>query len=664
MIFILAGILAILISGALYFRTQPELSTSRRILLFSLRSITLFILLLILLSPIFYYIRQKTEAGQVLFLKDTSLSMNLKRDQTSKQDLLKKPLQALKEKYSEAGYKVLEHSFANGLGGAADNSLLIKSLSELSQTLDFSRVQAIVLSSDGWFRDEDYSLIPRLGVPIVALADSSRFLVPDLELKSVETNRYAYRNEAAIIRAKVQSANYSGPANVQLYLGKNRLATQKVELQEGLLQTVDFSHRFAQTGFFNFRVELEPLKQETRLSNNQMPGAIEVLADKELIVTFSDAPAWDNKFILDAVATNPRWQSSSYQIRDGNIWQGEQTAKLAPQDRAAVIVIVNNGNLRLNSAATEYITNNLSRGAGLLYQGLPIDQLAEYLPFGKSNIVNPYQGFVQISPDASLYAMLNPLSAEISKLPPLDYYYVNPVAGAEILASLNNPQKSPAIAIKHSGKNRTLALSFLNLWRWQMQSPDGGYQKMTVNILTWLSNKALGSYSAIYQNSYLQGEKVIIRLRAEDEIRGSDLDKNPLITILDPQGKEITRDFMVRAGDEYSFGTELAAAGNYSFEIREPDTDQKSTGTFAISETAAEERDFDFNLPLLSYLASESRGRLLNLSQVQDYQPLPPTVREQISRNEIAFYKKWYIISLFVLSFCLELFFRRRWGLL
>ncbi|MCB5265953.1 MAG: hypothetical protein LHW41_06925 [Candidatus Cloacimonetes bacterium] len=664
MIFILAGLLAVLISAALYYRTQPELSTKRRALLFALRSITLFVLLLILLSPILYFIRQKTESGQLLFLKDTSLSMDLLRDNKSKKDLLKAPLQILKEKYSKAGYKLLEHSFANGLAGPSDNSLLIKSLSELSQTVDFSRVQAIVLASDGWFRDEDFSLIPRLGVPIIALADSSRFLVPDLELKAVETNRYAYRNEAAIIRAKVQSANYSGPANVQLYLGPNRLATQRVELQEGLMQTVDFSHRFAQTGFFNFRVEIDPLKQETRLSNNQMPGAIEVLADKELIVTFSDAPAWDNKFILDAIATNPRWQSASYQIRDGNVWQGEKIAKLDSKDRAAVIVIVNNGNLRLHNAATEYITDNLSRGAGLLYQGLPIEQLAEYLPLQKSNIATPYQGFVQISPDASLYAMLNPLLSEISKLPPLDYYYLSPTAGAEILASMNNPQKTPGIAIKHSGKSRSLAFSFLNLWRWQMQSPGASYQKMMVNILTWLSNKALGSYSAIYQSSYLQGEKIQIRLRAEDDIRSSDLDKNPLITIFDPDGKEITRDFMVHEGDEYSFATELGVSGNYSFEIREPDSQEKSTGSFAISETAAEERDFDFNLPLLSYLASESRGRLLNLSQVQDYKPLPPTQRERISRNEIAFYKKWYIISLFVLSFCLELFFRRRWGLL
>jgi hypothetical protein len=664
MIFVLSGLLASLISALFYYRTQPSLREGRKVLLFVLRTITLFILLLILLSPILYFIRQKIEAPQILMLKDTSGSMDLKRDGKSKKELLQPALSSLQDKYARSGYRIVQQDFADGLEGGRENSLLSKSLSELSQNLDLSQVQGIVLSSDGWFRDQDYALVQRLGIPIIALADSSRFLIPDLAINDLESGRYAYRNESTIIRAKVQASNYSGKAQINLYVEQNRVASQSLNLEAGLEQTVDFNHRFAQTGFYKYRVELQALEQEQRLGNNQMPGALEVLSEKELIVSFSDAPAWDNKFIQDAIATNPRWQSKSYLIRDGKIWQGEQTAQLSAKDRAAVIVIVNNGNLRLHSAATEYISRNLSRGAGLFFQGLPVPELAEYLPLLQSNIQSPYQGFVQISEQASLYAMLNPLAQEISSLPPLDYYYVNSATGTEILGTMNNPQKSPAIAIKQNAQSRALGFSFLNLWRWQMQSPESAYQKMIVSILTWLSNKALGSYSAIYKTSYLQGEEIQISLRAEDDIRSSDLDKNPQITIYDAEGNEQVRDFMVRKGDEYSFRTELAAAGDYSFVIREPDSQQKSSGSFAVSELAVEERDFDFNLALLSYLASESRGQLLYLQEAADFYPLPAVAKERIKRNEYALYKRWYIIALFILSFCLELYFRRRWGLL
>lgn len=260
--------------------------------------------------------------------------------------------------------------------------------------------------------------------------------------------------------------------------------------------------------------------------------------------------------------------------------------------------------------------------------------------------------------------MLNPLMQEVSKLPPLDYYYVNPAPSAEILGYINNPQKSPAIAILQKPQQRCLSLSFLNLWRWQMQSPESAYQQMIVNILTWLSNKTLGAYSAIYKSSYLAGEKIRIRLRAEDDIRLSDLDKKPQISIFDQDGTEIIADYMIREADEYSFETDLDTPGNYQFVIREPDTDEKTSGSFAVAEQAVEQQDFDFNLPLLAYLTSSSRGKLLFLQEAQEYQPLPATPITKIERKELALYKKWYIIALFILSFCLELYWRRRWGLL
>jgi len=32
--------------------------------------------------------------------------------------------------------------------------------------------------------------------------------------------------------------------------------------------------------------------------------------------------------------------------------------------------------------------------------------------------------------------------------------------------------------------------------------------------------------------------------------------------------------------------------------------------------------------------------------------------------KDIPLYRKWYVLTLFIVAFCLELFFRRRWGLL
>lgn len=657
--YLVAFIFAVLLSAFYYHRTQPELSQGRRLLLASLRAVMLYILILILLSPILYFVWQHRDAPKVLFLQDTSRSMELDHQDGSKQAYLKKLADPLREKYRKAGYDVVNYAFANGLEGESDNSLLAKSLQELSKEEKLSDYAAIVLASDGWLRDEDLGVVSRLGIPIHTLADSAALDVPDLEILAVNANRYAYRNEPTVFRVRAKATNYSGSAAINLYLGKSRIGSQTVQMEPDTESTIDFSHRFGNIGFFNYRVEVQPLQKEQRLGNNSLPGAIEVLSEKEHIVIFSDSPAWDNKFIIDAIATNPRWDSRAYQIRDGRLLRGENPANLDLASSPAVIVLINNGALRPDPATQGFIRNAVKRGSGIFFQGLPPTELSDILPVTRSNILTPYQGFVTMNSAANQYPMLSELITQASKLPPLDYYYVNADSKAEVLATMNNPQKSPAIVISQSANGRALGLSFLNLWRWQMQSPESGYQKMIVNTLTWLSNKALGAYTAIYKSSYLQGEEIRIRLRTEDDIRSTDMDGNPQISIFDKDGKELARDFMIRDGSEYIFNSDLGKPGEYRFEIQE--AGKKSSGRFVIADAQVEDRDFDFNLPLLQYISSESRGRTLFDSS---YNPVPAQARERTERSEFPLYKKWYILSLFILVFCVELFLRRRWGLL
>jgi hypothetical protein len=91
---------------------------------------------------------------------------------------------------------------------------------------------------------------------------------------------------------------------------------------------------------------------------------------------------------------------------------------------------------------------------------------------------------------------------------------------------------------------------------------------------------------------------------------------------------------------------------------------QSTKGRFELSDSSLEKRDFGYNLPLLSWLANETNGKLLFQSNLNAFSPLPAQAEELVSRKEIALYKKWYFLSLFILAFCLELYFRRRWGLL
>lgn len=662
--YIIIVLFSLLISGYYNYHSRPEISVSRRVLLFLLRFVSLSILLLLLISPIFYYTQRRQLKPVLVVLQDNSASMDLPHGKQSKTKALEPAMLSLVSRYRDAGYAVITHRFANGLEGDKQSSLLGKALTELKGSKELKNLSTILISSDGWLHDESLEPVSQLGQPLIVLADSSSNPYPDLQVTKVQAGRYAWRNEPSSMRAEFMAENYDGPALARLYIGDRLISSQNLNLKSGQLSSLDFTHRFNQTGFFPWRVELSPLGNESRLGNNSYPGAIEVLTEKQRIALISDKPAWDNKFTLDAISANPRWTVESYLNREGRIYGKNNQLVSLQTDNLAAWVIVNNGSLKLDTATANTISSSVQKGVGLLYQGLPVPELSAVNPLQRSNVVSSYQGFINPSAAAVNYPMLEPLSAEVQNIPPVDYYYVTAAPGAEILATINNPQASPAIVVNTTAGMRTLGFSTLNLWRWQMQSGDDNYKKMITNCLTWLCSRSTGGFSAIYNPSYFLGEEIRIGLRVEDDIHQTRLNVSPRIRILDAGNQEVVSDFLTRDGEEYRFSTFLDKPGTYSFEISDPETKKTAKGRFILGESSLETRDYGYNLPLLSWLANETGGKMLFLSQADSLEIIPGEPLKQISRKELALYKKWWVLSLFILAFCIELYLRRRWGLL
>jgi hypothetical protein len=438
-----------------------------------------------------------------------------------------------------------------------------------------------------------------------------------------------------------------------------------VELKSGDQASVQFEQRFAQTGFYPISVEVSaPGVPERLRGNNSFPGAVEVLSDKQQVVVISDKPAWDNKFVTDSITRNSRWSLAHYLVRDGSLFQGEDPVGAIRADNPAAIVIINNGGLKLSGAVLSYVLQSWRKGAGVMYQGLPLEELKELLPLRRSNVLSSYQGFLQLAPRAADYPLLNVESSELGNIPPLDYYYVTAAPGADVLATMNNPQSSPAIAVRNSGGGKVIAMAFLNLWKWQLQSGSGDYAKLLSSSMTWLENRSASGYSPIYNSSYFLGEEITLRLRAEDDIRALRLDLDPQLKVFDASGQEVFSDFMPLEGGEYRVGFVPAKAGAYRFEIADKVSGQRASGRFNVAESSFEARDYGFNLPLLTWLASDTGGKLITRSDLASFKPVPAAPREKTLRGELPLYRKWYVLTLFILSFCLELFFRRRWGLL
>ncbi|HPV15371.1 MAG TPA: hypothetical protein PL126_06950, partial [Candidatus Cloacimonadota bacterium] len=442
------------------------------------------------------------------------------------------------------------------------------------------------------------------------------------------------------------------------------LLSKDIVLTADEAQSVEFNHTFQSLGFQNLQVRIHAAGiKEKALGNNSYPTAVEVLADKEQIYLITDKIAWDNKFISDVILANNRWQSTNFTLQNGVIKQGERQVNAFGSKLPAVLVVINNGGLKADAKLVDLVRRAHASGSGILWQGMPLAELSSVLALSPSNVSGNYQGFLKLTSQNQAYPLINIESGEMKNIPPLDFYYLKASPDAQILATIDQQAEPPAIALRATS-GKVINLGFLNLWRWQLQSPGSSYKDIFTNMLTWLGKGSASSFRAIYENSYFQNEQFTISLRAEDAIKEVRADLSPTLKIKDENGKDVYSDFMTHGEEDYQATLSLGKAGNYSFEISDPASKEKIAGSFNVAKGSLEERDLHYNLPLLQWLASESGARVLNQSEVEKLSPPEAQAIKETSMFELPLYRKWYVLALFLIAFGVELFFRRRWGML
>jgi hypothetical protein len=667
MIYILIALLAIPVYFY-YKRTLPELHNKQKILLAMLRWLSVSLILLILLNPILYLIHKAMYKPELLILHDTSNSMKLTSDHITKTNLLAPGIDLLKDKFNKEGFKIIEDSFADGYKGKPNSTNLVHSLEEMSQSGKLDHTNKILLDSDGWFRDEELDFLNDLNIPIFTLNPSVKPDSTDIQISYLKYDRIAYKNEKTTIYAGINALQYAGKGLVKLLINKKPSASQIIDFKKDSFKQVIFEPTFTLTGLQPFEIQVEMTgNKEQNTDNNNYPGAIQVLSDKTRILVFTDRYTWDAKFIQDAIHTNARWRTDIYQIHDGQAWRGNKPIPMndIKSNTYESMIMINSGTLIFPEMFRQFISASVQRGCGLFLIGKPVANLADMLPASISNLSNAYQSGFKLNPSAGAYSFLNYDSKTISDIPPVQYYYVQPNPGSTILGTIDNDQHSPAITYKQYGKGKVLEFSFLDLWKWQLWSDNNEYQALISNLLYWLGNQDQQRFQAqTTKNSYFLGESIKIHLAAVDDKQMPVSDLDAKVQVTNGTGKIVYNDYLIKQGDEFQAQLPGLDPGNYKFKVFDENTNQQTEGTFIITNQNMETRDYGFNQPLLSYISQITGGKSLSPQEINSFKPIKVKSISEEKRLEIPLYRKWYLIALFLLCFCVELFFRRFWGLL
>ena len=646
-----------------YQKSEPQLFGWRKYLLIFLRSIALVFLVILLLNPILYFIQHLKERPKIIFLEDISDSMKQKNKQVSKTQIFKQISTQLAENIATKNYEVIHYKFADGLDKNSNSTNLSNSLLELSQKSDLSKISSIFLFSDGWFKDDDFSLISALKIPIFTVNPDFKSDYFDLMIDGLDYNKTAYKGESTPLKIQINSHFYEKKATVKLIIKNKTVQTKNVDFADNNFVTVNFEHAFQNNGLQHFKVVVgNDSLDEINKFNNQFSGAIQVKNSRTKIVLISEKLNWEVKFIIDAIKTNSRWNVQFLRKSNGLFNQQKRTTLKNEINDASLLIFINENNLKFSQNEKKIIENFHKTDGGLIFFGKPISTLSNLTPVQNSKINSSFETTFSTTKNCSKYETFN-IFSKTKNIPPVRYFYVNPKVQSEILAKFNNDEKSAAIIL--NDERNILHFAFTNFWKWQLWDDGDKYHDFIGNIITWFAQKKSERFVAFTdKNSYFLNENIKITLSAFDETLSPISDLNCKMLIFNKNNNLILEKFMLNNDDNYFVKFKLNKAGNHHYLIEDEKTNQSINGEFMVNEDNPENFDRDVNLPLLAYISEQTGGKLIENSELQKFS-LPTAKTIKFSKNRaIPIYQKWFFLSIFLLSFCGELFFRKRWGLL
>jgi uncharacterized membrane protein len=647
-----------------YWQTMPEISRGRRYSLAALRWIALAVVMILLFNPIIRYSRKQPVQTKQLLLVDNSLSMNEQVGAETKLQVYSNAEADVKKLLEQKGYECETISFADGIAGDQESSRLAKTMADLHDQDRLRNVKDIFLFSDGWFDDSDPEFIQNIQYQVHVFQTDFEATSFDLQITRLKYNQRSWLREITPFIVDISAVNYTGKAAVDFYTSEQKVQSSQIDFSQEKYQQLIFEHEFTDTGLQPIRFEVRPDSlQELETENNSFPGAVLVLEDKSAVKIISDRLSWEGRYLIQAAAREERFEVT-YLFKDNALHKERNVVQLGAEiENCQVLCLVNYGKLNFSNADLELIERYVTNGGGLLYFGQPLSGLEGILPVRGTGIKREFVGKFRLTPASAAYQSIKVIADNLEEIPPVRFYYTELLRSGTLLAEFPVEQTPPALVFQEYGNGKVLYASFLDLWKWQLWGEEDHYQVFGNNILQWLSYAKTENFFAWSEhNSYLLGEDVKINLAAFDEKYAPMNDLQAEIVISNDK-KEFLRDYLNKVNENYSYSFSASNPGEYDFIITNSEGSQKTEGKFLIMPANSEIRDRGINSALLQFLAKQTGGKeFTETGDIDDYPQAE--ISYKTTYHEIPLYKKWYVIAIFLLSFCLEIFFRKRWGLL
>ena len=616
-------------SAILYYRNKQGLGRKSSMALGVLRFIVVFLIAILLLSPMIERLVNIKEDPMILFVQDNTGSIGYIPDSAYYFEDYPEDARSFTEELSR-DYDVRTYTFGESFG-RNDTFTFDEKFTDMSaifeglQTSYSNRnVGAVIIASDGIYNrgiNPVYaSAANKFPVYTIAMGDT----VPhkDVILSDVLHNQVTYLGNKFPLKVNIEARECSGERSaLTITRDDEQVYNKNIDITtDHYFQTVDLTLEADEVGLQRYHVSLSPVEGEISIDNNSKDIFIEVLDSRQKILILSNTPHPDVGAIKQSLENNDNYEVESYGIKefDKNIEQynlvilhqlpsnehpqPEILNEIIKQEIPRLFIVGSQTNIRSFNNMNTGLTIELRSG-----------QFNEALPNYNENF--------------ALFSITRDAKEFFNMLPPLHPHFANYETDGSTRTLLNQKignvlTDDPLIVFSDHGDTKKGVITGEGIWRWRLhnymhkQNHDF-FDEIISKIAQYLSVLEDKSQLRIFsENIYYENEPVIFS--AEVYNHSFELINEPELhlTIYNEEGVDYPFAFS-RTSNAYILDAGTFPPGDYTYEAEVNVGDDQFTrlGEFSVAQLNIEKLQTIADHQLLNRLAVENDGKLFHTGQ-------------------------------------------------
>jgi hypothetical protein len=649
--------------------------------LFLLRSVLVFFLCLLLLTPLIKTFTHEKEKPIVVIAQDNSASIIIHRDSSFYRNEYRKSIDELAASLKDK-FDVRTVSWGDKLEDGLSYSYKDKQtdfttlFDQLAVRYGNRNTGAVIIASDGLYNRGSNPVYAsgNLKVPFYTIALGDTTVHKDIFISRINYNKIVYLGNSFPIEITVDARQCNGAQTVLTVTQDSTiLSSREIRISGNkFTQLVPVVLEAKKTGIIHYKINVSSVAGEATVLNNEKDIFIEVVESKQKVLIVCNSPHPDIAALKNSIESNQNYEVKVKTARDD----------LKALNEFNLIILHNlpsNAN-PVNDLLNSINTNNIpawfiigSQISATLFNkagaGMTISDNIDK--------VNPVKAIV--NNDFSLFNVSEGMRQLLPGFPELlsPFGHYRNTAGNSVL--LNQQigavgTSEPLQVFSQVDNKRTGVLCGEGLWRWKMSEYAMNGNNLVFNewVLKTIQNLGVKEnkthFRLVNKNNFAENEPVTFDAEVYNDNYELVNIPDVNITITNRAGKSFPYTFS-KTDKAYTLNGGYMPAGDYRYKatVKLADKSYTSSGEFSVSALQAEQGETVADHQLLYALAKKNGGEMFYPSQIDELKK-NLLAREDIKTVTYSHYQLRDLVDIKLIFFILmgllsiEWFVRKRSG--